>query len=334
MSWPEILKVNDDLSTPLNELIYSMSQRSAFYFTDSTTFVVPTNCTLTIRACGGGGNGTSYTLAASGCSGGGGGGGYCKDRRKYRKGDVITITIANKNITVTCEARNLNMVASCGGDADHTNYIPGKGGDASGGNLKNLKGGNGGWYADGSKYGANRTPTSGGCGGGGQGDNAGADGIFAGGHGGDAMYVNVNYAHGGAGGNGNFCGGSGGKGGNGYSSSAGGKGGKGGDSAWGIGGCGGGTAATVHAGNGGNGYLMGGNGGGSNSTGGSAIVGPGGYPNGEGATITTIPIPIRPTNAGYGCGGGGRGNNSAMLPGKSGGAAICVIEIGLGVGDY
>lgn len=359
MSWSEVLKVNSDVTTPLNELMYTLSSQGAYYFTQTSSFVVPTNCTLTIRACGGGGEGASDTGSAV-WQGGGGGGGYVKDRRKYKKGDVISISFSSGNVIVSCSDRNLSLTASKGGSAS-SGTGKGIGGDASGGNLLNMKGGNGAWYTQNSTTsntyykGGNASAGGGGCGGGGTyyGSKLGGDGVFAGGHGGSAV-VDSNNASGGDGGTGNFCGGSGGWGGNGYVSTYAGRGGNGGDSAWGIGGAGGGSGGTSYSfrrgispGNGGNGYLMGGNAGIPNSNtcidnnntynipqkAGDSIVGSGGYPNGVGPGMSGRSYPIRPTINGYGCGGGCPSNNSRFGR-KYGGDPICIIEVGLGEGDY
>lgn len=344
MSWAETLKINSDISTPLNELIYALSPEGAFYFISNASFVVPCSCTLTIRACGGGGNGTrfQYTDAV----GGGGGGGYCKDRRRYKKGDIINVTIANKNVVVTCESAGLNMTATCGGSAmantsSSSTCYGGVGGEASGGNLLNLPGGKGGFYGTGTDYnsGNNHNPEGGdsiGCGGGAIRGMNGPDALFAGGHGSAYTYFDSNLGNGARGGNGNFCGGSGGKGSNGYTTANAGYGGKGGDSTWGFGGHGGNSYNGSRGGDGGNGYFYGGNAGSSSQTSGSASVG---YPGavgsgGTGPALSTFPYPaFRASKSGFGCGGSG-GNDDDSSSCTPGGQAICIIEIGYGRGEY
>ena len=357
MSWAEILKVNSDVTTPLNELLYTLSPERAVYITETSSYVVPTNCTITIRACGGGGDGYTFPSTSYPYRGGGGGGGYVKDRRRYKKGDTISVTISSKNITIECAERNLSLTATCGGTASlATGY--GEGGNASGGNLLNIRGGRGAWYTNNNStsnqyyFGGNHAAEGNGCGGGGcHSYSNGANGVFAGGHGSSGTF-NSNRSGGGDGGSGNFCGGSGGHGSGGSSGypSNGGRGGNGGNSAWGIGGSGGGSSGILDGsaqlgylqGYGGNGYLMGGNAGNAMDANtkeayraGSSIIGAGGYPNGEGpGQMAGKPYPIRPTERGYGCGGGAPSNNAIYIDGVKGGDALCIIEIGLGEGEY
>lgn len=54
MSWAEVKKINGNMSISLDELILKLTPRT-FYIYNSTTFTVPFDTGITIRACGAGG---------------------------------------------------------------------------------------------------------------------------------------------------------------------------------------------------------------------------------------------------------------------------------------
>lgn len=287
-----------------------------YYLYGTTTFTVPFDTYLTIRACGKGGAAYSYTA-------GGGGGGYTKDYRFYNKGDVINITFSSGKVTVTQSNKALNLVANPGAAGASGNG--GAGGTASGGNLLNATGGRGGFN--------NTAPgTSQGCGGGGYIDTSyltndifrpGATGGFSGGNGNTAD-VNSSYGAGVAGGQGGFSGGNGG-----ISDSCDSykrTGGAGGYSPYGIGGNGGNSLYSGTGGAGGTGFIAGGNGGASSSgTGGKGGDCTGSSLAGKGGTGSTA-----------GANGQGTEGNPPFLTvpkrtnhgGGNGGIAACIISIG------
>lgn len=341
MSWAEVKKINNNMSVSLDELIL-MNYPKMGYFYNSTTFKVPFDTGLTIRACSVGGE-SSITEA------GGGGSGYVKDYRKYKKGDIINITIATDKTTITQSARNLNLVANAGGKPTINtsgDYVGGVGGTASGGNLANVTGGAGAGERT-------NAQDSVGCAGGGR-DNTyigttyqnGGNGGFSGGNGG-SIHSSGDTSKGGTGG---FTGGAGGN--NDYSSL---KAGEGGSSTYGVGGNGGsntyskGTSSSGFrggdGGNGGDGYIAGGNGGssrrGNGGNGGNALGstlagkgGKGGISNGNDSgldgrdgtgTEGNMLVQVMPRRINVGGGGGYK---------TPAGVAICIIEIGESIYPY
>lgn len=254
MSWGEVKKINSNLDTPLDDIImFNLWRNARAYFYNNTTFEVPFNCNLVIRCIGAGGNGIVSMSASSG----GGGGGYAVDKRKYKKGDIINITVAEDgNAQAVCSARGLSMIANRGENGK--NSLNANGGTATGGNIKNITGGKGMNNAKGEN--------SEGCAGGGGCQSYGSqnlsydggEGGFAGGNGGSCPMTNGS-GYNASGGNGGFCGGHAGHGAYGGSYTRRPK--NGGNGTWGIGGDGGYAKAVEQAGNGGNGYIFGGNGG-------------------------------------------------------------------------
>ena len=131
MSWAEVKKINNNMSISLDELLLKTFPHT-WYFYDTTSFIVPFDTGLTIRACGKGGTGNK--------NGGGSGAGYVKDYRQYKKGDIINISLNNGIMTITQSDRNLNLIANAGAEGQNSAVA---GGTASGGNLINATGGTG-----------------------------------------------------------------------------------------------------------------------------------------------------------------------------------------------
>ena len=301
-----------------------------YFIYETTTFKVPYDTGITIRACGKGGdqyNGNQPNNGYYKNAGGGGGGGYVKDYRQYHKGDIITITFSSGKVSISEPNTALSLVANAGTSGGSS--TSGAGGTASGGNLINATGGAGG------ATGAGSASTLG-CGGGGgcatAAGGAGGNGGFSGGSGGHCGY----YGYpGGKGGTGNFSGGNGGGGSNNddYLSDSSRIGAQGGNSPYGIGGKGGygynqGTSYIMAPGQGGTGFLAGGDGGDSL---GAAV------PGGAGGDCTGSTL--------YGRGGSGSvtGANGSGTEGNlfltsmpkrvnhgggNGGVAACIITLG------